>query len=166
MSGRFLGSPDRGAVDGDFGGGVLLRRIGRAGEVRAVSRALVAGFVLVAGFSLLVMLTRRPAPPERARPPASEDMAQVSQGKALFARHCMRCHGPEARGSRIGPPLVHRIYEPSHHSDAAFHLAVARGVKSHHWEFGDMAPVPGVRPAEVRLIVKYVRRLQRAAGIF
>lgn len=155
MYGRFPGRPRRRSVDGDFGGGA-----------RAVSRALAAGLLLVAGFSLLVMLTRRPAPPERTRRPAAVDMAQVRQGEALFARHCMRCHGPEARGSRVGPPLVHRIYEPSHHSDAAFHLAVARGVKSHHWEFGDMAPVPGVKPAEVRLIVKYVRWLQRAAGIF
>ncbi len=131
-----------------------------------MKRALTAGLFLAAGFALLVMLTKRPAPPRPPQASVPVDAVQVSQGKTLFARHCMRCHGPEAKGSRIGPPLVHRIYAPSHHADAAFLLAVARGVKSHHWEFGDMAPVPGVAPADVRLIVKYVRWLQRAAGIF
>ncbi len=133
-----------------------------------MNRALAAGLFLVIGFSVLVMLTKRPEPPKReaATPPASENMAQINRGKSLFARNCMRCHGPEAGGSRIGPPLVHKIYEPSHHGDAAFFMAVTRGVKSHHWKFGDMAPVPGVAPEEVALIVKYVRSLQRKAGIF
>lgn len=129
-------------------------------------RAAAAGLCLAGSFALLVMLTKRPAPPERTPPPESADAGGAEAGKSLFARHCMRCHGPEAKGTRIGPPLVHRIYEPSHHADAAFFLAVARGVKSHHWKFGDMPPVPGVGPEEVRLIIKYVRRLQRAAGIF
>ncbi len=132
-----------------------------------MQRALAAGLFLVAGFSVLVMWTRSPEPPGRTLSSApSVGATQIAEGKSLFARHCMRCHGPGARGSRIGPPLVHRIYEPSHHGDAAFFRAVARGVKSHHWNFGDMQPVPGVGPEKVRLIVQYVRSLQRAAGIF
>ena len=129
-----------------------------------MGRAAAAGLLLAGSFALLVTLTKRPAPPAPTPPP--ESAAVGGAGKALFARHCMRCHGPEARGTRIGPPLVHRIYEPSHHADAAFFLAVKRGVRSHHWKFGDMPPVPGLGPEEVALIVKYVRRLQRAAGIF
>ena len=132
-----------------------------------MNRALVAGLFLIAGFGVVVTLKQKPEPPRQAaQPPASENMTQISQGKSLFSRNCMRCHGPEAKGTRIGPPLVHKYYEPSHHGDAAFFMAVTRGVKSHHWKFGDMAPVPGVKPEDVALIVKYVRWLQRKAGIF
>ena len=132
-----------------------------------MNRALVAGLFLIAGFGVLVTLKQKPEPPRQAaQPPASENMTRINQGKSLFSRNCMRCHGPEAKGTRIGPPLVHKYYEPSHHGDAAFFMAVTRGVKSHHWKFGDMAPVPGVKPEDVALIVKYVRWLQRKAGIF
>ena len=132
-----------------------------------MNKALAAGLFLIAGFGVLVTLTKKPEPSRQAaQPPASENMAQINQGKSLFSRNCMRCHGPEAKGTRIGPPLVHKYYEPSHHGDGAFFLAVTRGVKSHHWKFGDMAPVPGVAPEEVALIVQYVRWLQRMAGIF
>ena len=131
-----------------------------------MNRALAAGLFLIAGFGLLMTLTKRPEPPRQMRVPVTEDMAQIKKGKSLFSRNCMRCHGPEAKGSRIGPPLVHKIYEPSHHGDAAFFMAVSRGVRSHHWKFGDMQPVPGVAPEEVALIVQYVRWLQRKAGIF
>ena len=132
-----------------------------------MNKALAAGLFLIAGFGVLVTLTKKPEPSRQAaQPPASENMAQINQGKSLFSRNCMRCHGPEAKGTRIGPPLVHKYYEPSHHGDGAFFLAVTRGVKSHHWKFGDMQPVPGVKPEEVALIVQYVRWLQRKAGIF
>ena len=126
-----------------------------------MNRALAAGLFLLAGFGLVVTLTKKPEPPRQV--PVSEDMAQINQGKKLFSRNCMRCHGPEATGTRIGPPLVHKIYEPSHHGDAAFFMAVARGVKSHHWKFGDMAPVPGVKPEDVALIVA-IRALAAEKG--
>ena len=131
-----------------------------------MNRTLAAGLFLVVGFAALLMLVKRPEPPRHPQVPITQDMMQINQGKKLFARNCLRCHGPEARGSKIGPPLVHKIYEPSHHGDAAFFMAVSRGVKSHHWQFGDMAPVPGVKPEDVALIVQYVRWLQRKAGIF
>ena len=131
-----------------------------------MNKALAAGLFLIAGFGVLVTLTKKPEPPRQMQASVSQDMTQISQGKSLFSRNCMRCHGPEAKGTRIGPPLVHKYYEPSHHGDAAFFMAVTRGVKSHHWKFGDMAPVPGVKPEDVALIVKYVRWLQRKAGIF
>ena len=131
-----------------------------------MNKALAAGLILIAGFGVLVTLTKKPEPPRQAAQPVSENMAQINRGKSLFSRNCMRCHGPEAKGTRIGPPLVHKYYEPSHHGDAAFFMAVSRGVKSHHWKFGDMQPVPGVKPEEVALIVQYVRWLQRKAGIF
>ena len=70
-----------------------------------------------------------------------------------------------AAGSDKGPPLVHKIYEPSHHGEESFYLAVRQGVRSHHWPFGDMPPVDGLSDDEVGRIIAYVRELQRAAGI-
>lgn len=87
-------------------------------------------------------------------------------GEALFSANCAGCHGESAAGREgMGPPLVHKIYEPGHHADGAFHLAVARGVRAHHWPFGDMPPVKGLTEDNVAKIVEYVRTLQRANGI-
>lgn len=83
----------------------------------------------------------------------------------MFDASCAQCHGPGARGTDKGPPLVDRIYEPSHHGDASFLLAVRRGSPEHHWSFGDMPPVAGVADQEVADVVAYVRGLQEAAGI-
>lgn len=87
-------------------------------------------------------------------------------GEKPFNAKCAVCHGQHAAGTRQGPPLVHRYYEPGHHSDMAFVLAVRRGVRAHHWRFGNMAPVPGVSDTEIRDIIDYVRALQRANGIY
>lgn len=92
--------------------------------------------------------------------------AEHQQGEALFEASCASCHGESALGTEQGPPLVHIIYEPNHHGDAAFILAAERGVRAHHWGFGDMLPVPGVTREEVAQIVGYVRWLQREAGVY
>lgn len=88
------------------------------------------------------------------------------QGEALFAANCSECHGLNAAGSSEGPPLVHKIYEPGHHADVSFLLAVRQGVRQHHWDFGNMDPVAGVSDQDVKNIVCYVRELQYANGIF
>jgi mono/diheme cytochrome c family protein len=103
------------------------------------------------------------APMATVRIPVLSDPA--ARGAALFDAHCAACHGANAAGSNAGPPLVHRIYEPSHHGDGAFQRAVAQGVRPHHWGFGPMPPIAGVSPREVSLITAYVRELQRANGI-
>ncbi len=90
----------------------------------------------------------------------------ASKGESLFNANCAACHGAQAAGTDKGPPLVHRIYEPNHHGDMAFLLAVRNGARAHHWPFGDMPPVEGVADADVALIVTYVRGLQREAGIY
>lgn len=88
------------------------------------------------------------------------------EGEAAFETYCQRCHGENAAGKDgFGPPLVHRIYVPGHHSDAAFFSAAANGARAHHWGFGDMPPVEGISAAEVEVVVAYVRALQRANGI-
>ena len=92
--------------------------------------------------------------------------AEAEAGQVLFDESCMTCHGPHATGSDQGPPLVHKIYEPNHHGDMSFRLAVRNGVRSHHWDFGNMAPVEGVSDDDVEKIIVYVRTLQQANGIF
>jgi len=75
------------------------------------------------------------------------------------------CHGQHAIGSDRGPPLIHIIYEPSHHNDGSFYRAVAQGVRGHHWRFGNMPRIEGVGEADVEKIIVYVRETQRANGI-
>ncbi|GBL39087.1 MAG: cytochrome c [Nitrospira sp.] len=91
--------------------------------------------------------------------------AELQAGEAKFTANCAACHGSQAAGTGHGPPLVHKIYEPNHHGDAAFQRATANGVKAHHWEFGNMPKIEGVTPEDVDQIVQYVRWLQRQAGI-
>jgi mono/diheme cytochrome c family protein len=91
--------------------------------------------------------------------------ANLAAGESAYATNCAVCHGPRALGTEQGPPLVHIIYEPSHHSDIAFYLAAERGVRAHHWNFGDMPAVPWVTREEVGQIVAYIRFLQRQVGI-
>jgi mono/diheme cytochrome c family protein len=147
----------------------------RSGDRAAVSRVLTA---FAAAYDTEVA-TRRPeyeahrntierfrvATASRAAPSTAEPVGAAQEGAALFATNCAACHGPGAAGSDKGPPLVHKIYEPSHHHDGSFYRAVRQGVRSHHWSLGDMPPVPGVSDGEVGRIIAYVRELQRAAGI-
>ena len=90
---------------------------------------------------------------------------ELEAGEIAFEMRCAACHGTRALGTDRGPPLVHIVYEPSHHSDLAFIMAVERGVRAHHWGFGDMPPIPGLDRAEVNEVIAYVRFLQRQVGI-
>jgi mono/diheme cytochrome c family protein len=91
--------------------------------------------------------------------------AAARRGQAAFDENCATCHGSKAAGTEKGPPLVHPIYEPSHHADLAFLLAARNGVRAHHRRFGDMPAVEGVTDREIEGIVAYVRELQRTNGI-
>ena len=92
--------------------------------------------------------------------------ADAQLGRGLFDKNCQNCHGESASGTTNGPPLVHKIYEPNHHSDKSIHRAVREGVQPHHWQFGQMPSIDHVGPKQVDLIIRYVRELQRANGIF
>ena len=83
----------------------------------------------------------------------------------VFRENCATCHGTNADGTDQGPPLIHKTYEPSHHGDYSFVLAVQNGVRAHHWRFGDMSPVEGVSERQVAQIIAFVREVQRANGI-
>jgi len=90
---------------------------------------------------------------------------RAAAGAALFAKNCQACHGKHGSGSDKGPPLIHKIYEPSHHGDASFLMAARNGVRPHHWRFGPMPKIEGVTDSDVSEIVAYVREIQRANGI-
>ncbi|MHB1198937.1 MAG: c-type cytochrome [Polaromonas sp.] len=92
--------------------------------------------------------------------------AQASAGKVAFDANCARCHGTNAAGTKQGPPFVNALYNPGHHGDEAFIRAARQGVQQHHWPFGDMPPRPEVTDAQLADIVRYVRELQEANGIF
>ena len=97
----------------------------------------------------------------------SELSTNAQMGKNAFDVKCAECHGENAAGQNgVAPPLVHKIYEPNHHSDMAFVLAAKNGVRSHHWKFGNMPPVKGLTDGEVKLIAQYIRELQKENGIF
>ena len=92
---------------------------------------------------------------------------EAIRGKKIFESNCIECHGKNAVGrKKVGPPLVHKIYEPSHHNDMTFYRAVAMGVRGHHWMFGNMPAVENVSRDEVSAIIAYIRELQRENNIF
>ncbi len=96
--------------------------------------------------------------------PPAQDSELVAQGEELFRVNCAQCHGFDLRGTNTGPPLLSEVYEPGHHGDGAFLVAVQSGSPQHHWDFGDMPPVPGLSAEDVDAIVAFVRERQRIEG--
>lgn len=142
-------------------------------------RGMVA-VLAISGFGALIY-TSSNTPEQQVVNPATADPAsgrsivevtvptlegKAVLGKLAFVAKCASCHGENAVGQvGIAPPLVHKIYEPSHHGDMSFVMAARNGVRAHHWKFGNMPPIDGITDAEVGTIVAYVRALQRANGI-
>jgi mono/diheme cytochrome c family protein len=90
--------------------------------------------------------------------------AELQAGEQLYRQYCQSCHGPEAVGTDLGPPLVDARYGPATTADAAILQAVQFGAKAKNWQLGDMPPTAGVTPADVAKIIPYVRYLQRTAA--
>ena len=136
---------------------------------------LLAAVLLAGGTYLLTQSGQHT--PETANPSSdgvtmvdvtlpAEFTEQQSLGKQAFEGNCATCHGENAGGLvGKGPPLIHKIYEPSHHGDGAFLMAARQGVRAHHWKFGDMPPVEGLTNSDIENIVAYVRAVQRDNGI-
>jgi len=93
-----------------------------------------------------------------------QDPAFVAAGEALYQANCASCHGVDLRGTSTGPSHLSIVYEPNHHGDVAFVLAAKNGVQAHHWQFGNMEPVPGLSDEDLEAIVAYVRSIQREEG--
>lgn len=92
------------------------------------------------------------------------DPATIETGEALYSENCAECHGTDLRGTDQGPSFLSPIYEPGHHGDGAFLVAVQSGVQPHHWDFGAMPPVEGLSPGDVEAIVAFVRDRQQTEG--
>lgn len=86
-------------------------------------------------------------------------------GQKAFDESCASCHGVSGSGTDQGPPLIHDIYNPGHHADSAFYAAANRGVRQHHWRFGNMPAQTQVSSSRMAAIIRYIRELQRANGI-
>ncbi|WP_432449857.1 c-type cytochrome [Aliiroseovarius marinus] len=141
-------------------------------------KQMMLAVAALAGLGLATSLSMRAggkdAPVDQAGLDSGEMLAVImpemddsySLGRLAFGAKCAACHGDNAGGIEgSGPPLIHKIYEPSHHGDAAFFRAAELGVRAHHWPFGDMPPVEGITRAEVAEIIRYLRTVQRANGI-
>ena len=131
------------------------------------SRKLYVAIGMIAAVVALYYWGHRPTGEiARIRPIPTSQLSQLAQlGERAFNANCSTCHGQNGAGTDKGPPLIHQIYNPGHHSDEAFYRAVARGSRQHHWPFGDMPPQPQVSRDEVAQIIAYVRQLQAANGI-
>ncbi|HUW37825.1 MAG TPA: cytochrome c [Rhodocyclaceae bacterium] len=127
-----------------------------------------SGFAVAAAIAMAAVASSSSAQwlAPQVRMPGKGFFASTARGKSLFAKNCAACHGADLRGSEKGPPLLHPFYKPDHHPDYAFYAAIQTGTRQHHWHFGDMAPVPAVRPDEAGHIIAYVRAEQRKVGLF
>lgn len=100
---------------------------------------------------------------ESQNQPIDPQLAAVGIG--LYQAQCAECHGTDLRGTDQGPSHLSAIYNPNHHADGAYLLAVIRGVRQHHWNFGDMPPIDGLETSDVDAIVAYVRTVQAEEGL-
>jgi mono/diheme cytochrome c family protein len=119
----------------------------------------------LASFYCVLLLNAGGFAASAATPDVMPPPSELRAGEEKFRANCARCHGERAGGTKQGPPLVHKIYEPNHHGDLAFQRAAAGGVRAHHWNFGDMPRIEGVTSEDVTQITRYIRWLQRQAGI-
>jgi mono/diheme cytochrome c family protein len=85
-------------------------------------------------------------------------------GAALYQSNCASCHGANLRGTDKGPSHLSIVYEPNHHGDDAFRSAIVNGAQQHHWNFGDMAPIPGLDDDQIDAIIAHVRAEQQRQG--
>ena len=97
--------------------------------------------------------------------PPPEPRFSGTDGRSLYGQACSVCHGQALEGTNAGPTFLNRIYAPGHHADVSFMFAIQRGVRAHHWNFGNMAPVEGLSQEQVLAIIAFIREQQRAAGI-
>jgi mono/diheme cytochrome c family protein len=94
----------------------------------------------------------------------SSSVAQSSDGQALYEQNCASCHGRDLRGTSKGPSHLSVVYEPGHHPDESFRVAVREGARQHHWDFGDMAPVEGLDDNELQAVIEFIRSKQEENG--
>ena len=146
-------------------------------QPRRIAPAGVAALAAVLLFLATACPGDDPAPSSTATPtptaetptptPTSTPESRFSgvDGRALYGQACAVCHGQALEGTNNGPTFLDRIYAPGHHADISFMFAIERGVRAHHWNFGNMAPVEGLTQRQVLAIIGFIREQQREAGI-
>lgn len=117
---------------------------------------------IVVGVAAAWRVSAQSFDPETIRAPTVTP--QINLGKMTFQAFCQACHGVKASGTENGPSFLNQVYNPGHHSDAAFYMAPLKGAQAHHWGFGDMPPVDGIKEAQLKNIIAYVRALQIENG--
>lgn len=125
--------------------------------IAVIGAALVGGYLWLESMKVEVPTATQIAVPDFSM--------QAQAGERAFGQNCQACHGKNGGGSEQGPPLIHNIYNPGHHSDQSFFLAVQNGVRAHHWPFGNMPPLGHVKPRMVADIIAYIREIQQENGI-
>ena len=123
-------------------------------------------FRCLVGIGFAAVLALGPSPARSQEVVVPELSPEARQGGLVFMGKCSSCHGVYAEGTKKGPPLLHGFYHPGHHTDQSFWRAIREGTRQHHWPFGDMKPVEGVSDEQIALIIRYVRELQKANGIY
>lgn len=96
--------------------------------------------------------------------PAAPTGAGNEPGAALYQANCASCHGADLRGTDKGPSHLSIVYEPNHHGDDSFRSAILNGAQQHHWNFGDMAAIPGLDDEEIDDVIAYIRSEQERQG--
>ena len=133
---------------------------------RNIALFLLVGGLLLGTWAFWTNANDQKSAEEAYNSAAPAELSSVAEkGRLVFNQNCAVCHGRDALGGDGGPPLIHKIYEPSHHGNGSFRIAVQQGVRQHHWKFGDMPAQPHVTADEVELIISWVREAQRAVGI-
>lgn len=129
-----------------------------------------SSFLLVSALALLVLLLLPLSSAVAASKYSAENPPAVPYKHALgqqkYRKFCAECHGTWGYGTNQGPPFIHGFYKPSHHGDPAFYRAPLKGVTAHHWQFGDMPPVPGVNRRDLDKIIPFIRYIQRQNGLY
>lgn len=125
------------------------------------------GRVLAAAAGLALVAAACGGPTEAddagtAIPPQAEELVAV--GAAIYEAKCAECHGSDLRGTDKGPSHLSEVYEPNHHADGAFILAIQRGSPEHHWRFGDMPRIDGLDGDDIAAVTAFVREQQRIHG--
>jgi len=130
-----------------------------------MNKLVIWGVLIVAIIGGYMWLSQEPASTARAEevivPPFS---VLAAQGEAVFQDTCAACHGASLAGTEQGPPLLHAIYKPGHHSDFAIVSAVQNGSHQHHWRFGDMPAQAHITDGQLPGLISYIREMQRANG--
>ena len=97
-------------------------------------------------------------------PAATVAALAVPEGAAVYQQFCAECHGVDLRGTDKGPSQLSIVYEPNHHGDYAYRVAIREGTREHHWWFGDMPPVEGITDLEIEQVIGFIRAEQQRLG--